>query len=104
MAVLLFIIAVLCSAGPIYLAYLSLSEQLALPVFTLASTTIAVVFIFLAFHFMNRTLPVKKQLKQEQKQFAKQKQELETQLANCQKELESALPAAESAPDSPMHS
>lgn len=103
MAAFLFIIAVLCSAGPIYLAYLSLSEQLALPVFTLASTTIAVLFIFIAFHFMNRTLQAKKQLKQEQKQFAKQKQELETQLANCQKELQAALPVAESATDYPLH-
>ena len=52
MRILLLFIAALLSCGIVYLAYLSLSEQIGILVYTLVSSGISILLIFALFHFI----------------------------------------------------
>jgi hypothetical protein len=60
MRVLLLFIAALLSCGIVYLAYLSLSEQIGILVYTLVSSGISILLIFALFHFIYLYISKKK--------------------------------------------
>ena len=60
MRVLLLFVAALLSCGIVYLAYLSLSEQIGILVYTLVSSGISVLLIFALFHFIYLYISKKK--------------------------------------------
>ena len=60
MRILLLFIAALLSCGIVYLAYLSLSEQLGILVYTLVSSGISILLIFALFHFIYLYISKKK--------------------------------------------
>ena len=60
MRILLLFIAALLSCGIVYLAYLSLSEQIGILVYTLVSSGISVLLIFALFHFIYLYISKKK--------------------------------------------
>ena len=53
MRILLLFVAALLSCGIVYLAYLSLSEQIGILVYTLVSSGISILLIFALFLFRN---------------------------------------------------
>lgn len=60
MRILLLFIAALLSCGIVYLAYLSLSEQIGILVYTLVSSAISILLIFALFHFIYLYISKKK--------------------------------------------
>jgi hypothetical protein len=60
MRVLLLFVAALLSCGIVYLAYLSLSEQIGILVYTLVSSGISILLIFALFHFIYLYISKKK--------------------------------------------
>ena len=60
MRILLLFIAALLSCGIVYLAYLSLSEQIDILVYTLVSSGISILLIFALFHFIYLYISKKK--------------------------------------------
>ena len=60
MRVLLLFVAALLSCGIVYLAYLSLSEQIGILVYTLVSSGISILLIFAFFHFIYLYISKKK--------------------------------------------
>ena len=60
MRVLLLFAAALLSCGIVYLAYLSLSEQIGILVYTLVSSGISILLIFALFHFIYLYISKKK--------------------------------------------
>ena len=60
MRILLLFIAALLSCGIVYLAYLSLSEQIGILMYTLVSSGISVLLIFALFHFIYLYISKKK--------------------------------------------
>ena len=60
MRVLLLFLAALLSCGIVYLAYLSLSEQIGILVYTLVSSGISILLIFALFHFIYLYISKKK--------------------------------------------
>ena len=60
MRILLLFIAALLNCGIVYLAYLSLSEQIGILVYTLVSSGISVLLIFALFHFIYLYISKKK--------------------------------------------
>lgn len=60
MRILLLFIAALLSCGIVYLAYLSLSEQIGILVYTLVSSCISILLIFALFHFIYLYISKKK--------------------------------------------
>ncbi|MBQ1220137.1 MAG: hypothetical protein IIW67_00070 [Peptococcaceae bacterium] len=60
MRILLLFIAALLSCGIVYLAYLSLSEQIGILVYTLVSSGISILLIFALFHFIYLYISKKK--------------------------------------------
>ena len=60
MRILLLLVAVLLSCGIGYLAYLSLSEQIGILMYTLVSSGISVLLIFALFHFIYLYISKKK--------------------------------------------
>ena len=60
MRILLLFIAALLSCGIVYLAYLSLSEQIGILEYTLVSSGISILLIFALFHFIYLYISKKK--------------------------------------------
>ena len=60
MRILLLFIAALLSCGIVYLAYLSLSEQIGILMYTLVSSAISILLIFALFHFIYLYISKKK--------------------------------------------
>ena len=60
MRILLLFIAALLSCGIVYLAYLSLSEQIGILMYTLVSSGISILLIFALFHFIYLYISKKK--------------------------------------------
>ena len=60
MRILLLLVAVLLSCGIGYLAYLSLSEQIGILMYTLVSSGISILLIFALFHFIYLYISKKK--------------------------------------------
>ncbi len=60
MRILLLFVAALLSCGIVYLAYLSLSEQIAILLYTVVSSGISILLIFALFHFIYLYLSKKK--------------------------------------------
>ena len=60
MRILLLFIAALLNCGIVYLAYLSLSEQIGILVYTLVSSGISILLIFALFHFIYLYISKKK--------------------------------------------
>ena len=60
MRILLLFIAALLSCGIVYLAYLSLSEQIGILVYTLVSSGISILLLFALFHFIYLYISKKK--------------------------------------------
>jgi hypothetical protein len=60
MRILLLFVAALLSCGIVYLAYLSLSEQIGILVYTLVSSGISILLIFALFHFIYLYISKKK--------------------------------------------
>ncbi|MBQ5369581.1 MAG: hypothetical protein IIU56_05175 [Peptococcaceae bacterium] len=60
MRILLLFIAALLSCGIVYLAYLSLSEQIGILVYTLVSSGVSILLIFALFHFIYLYISKKK--------------------------------------------
>ena len=60
MRILLLFVAALLSCGIVYLAYLSLSEQIGILVYTLVSSGISILLIFALFHFIYLYITKKK--------------------------------------------
>ena len=60
MRILLLFVAALLSCGIVYLAYLSLSEQIAILLYTVISSGISILLIFALFHFIYLYLSKKK--------------------------------------------
>ena len=60
MRILLLFVATLLSCGIVYLAYLSLSEQIAILLYTVISSGISILLIFALFHFIYLYLSKKK--------------------------------------------
>ena len=60
MRILLLFVATLLSCGIVYLAYLSLSEQIAILMYTVISSGISILLIFALFHFIYLYLSKKK--------------------------------------------
>jgi hypothetical protein len=60
MRILLLFVAALLSCGIVYLAYLSLSEQIGILVYTLVSSGISILLIFALFHIIYLYISKKK--------------------------------------------
>ena len=60
MRILLLFVSALLSCGIVYLAYLSLSEQIGILVYTLVSSGISILLIFALFHFIYLYISKKK--------------------------------------------
>ena len=60
MRILLLFVAALLSCGIVSLAYLSLSEQIGILVYTLVSSGISILLIFALFHFIYLYISKKK--------------------------------------------
>ena len=60
MRILLLFVAALLSCGIVYLAYLSLSEQIGMLLYTLLSSGISILLIFALFHFIYLYISKKK--------------------------------------------
>ena len=60
MRVLLLFVAALLSCGIVYLAYLSLSEQIGILLYTVLSSGISILLIFALFHFIYLYISKKK--------------------------------------------